>query len=318
LYQVPLTNLALIDAKVSGVTCAPVIIGGTLPIGNTTICSGTHSVTQAEINLGAAIVNTASVKFTELTKSSNTVTVPIVQTASFTISKSVSPLGSVSAVGAQLQYAMTVTNTGNTDLTNFVFDDALVSFMCTLAQGATLNVQQSAQCSGTYTVTQNDFNTKSSIVNSAGATFTGLARRESNVVTTPLVRIIRYDVTKTGDLAASTQTGDIINYTVTIKNQGNADIAGMFVSDNLVPLVCTPSTTTLTVGLTISCVGSYVVTQANLNSGIDIVNVVTVTFPSLAPQSANFTTRVTGNPSVSIGKSANVASVNAAGQVWCL
>ena len=207
--------------KVSGISCSPVAIGATLPVGNTTVCSGSKTVSQAEINAGNSIVNTATVVFNELTRTSNTVTVPIIQDRRFSISKSVTPLGSVSAVGTQLQYSMSISNLGNVDLLNFAFDDALLgsAFTCSVPQGGTLNVQQSVQCSGTYTVTQADFNTKTEIVNSCGASFTGLPRAQSNDVITPLVRIVRFSVTKTGDLLVATQAGESINYTVTIQNQ---------------------------------------------------------------------------------------------------
>lgn len=310
------------NKKVSGLTCTPVAAGSTLLIGGTTVCSGSRTVSQANINAGGSIVNTATVAFVELTRLSNTVTVPIVQSPGFTVSKS-GPTGAVSVVGTQLQYQMTVSNTGNVDLPGFVFDDALLgsAFTCSLAQGGTLLVQQSVTCSGTYTVTQADFNTKTEITNNCGATFTGLARIQSNTVVTPLVRISRFSISKTGDLLVSTQAGDVINYTVSLQNQGNSDLTGLVLSDPLLGsngLVCNPAGTTLAVGSTTTCRGSYTVTQNDLNSGSNIVNVATASFTSLAPQSANFTTRVTGLPSLTISKTASPTVVSASGQVFLL
>lgn len=61
-----LSNLQLADPMpgLSAPTCAPVAIGGTLPVGGTTTCSATYTVTQADVNAGVAKTNTATVRGT--------------------------------------------------------------------------------------------------------------------------------------------------------------------------------------------------------------------------------------------------------------
>jgi len=316
--QVNLTNLNIVDAKLSSISCGPFLVGGTLPVGASTTCTGTHLVTQAEMNAGASIVNTAQVSFVEKSLQTNTVTVPIQQNRLFSITKAVLPTGAVSQVGAQLAYSIPVTNLGNVDLANFNFVDPLITFTCTLAQGGTLLVQQTTQCSGTYTVTQNDFNTKTQIVNTASASFTGLAALNS-AVTTPLTRIVAFSLTKAADLAEARQAGEVINYTITIGNQGNADLSGLSVSDPLVSnLVCSPTALggNLLVSTTTVCRASLTVTQANLNSGQAIINSATVSFasPAVAPQTATATTLVTGTPALTVSKFADLSVVSASGQ----
>ncbi len=315
--EVPLTTLAIADPVVANMVCSPVATGATLAVAASTTCRGSLTVTQAQINVGASIVNTAQVSFAELARATNTITVPIQRIPSFSIAKIVQPGGAVSLVGAQLQYSMQVVNTGNTDLTGFVFSDPTINATCTVAAGGTLLVQQTAQCSGTYTVTQNDFNTKTQIDNTATASFTGLASKTAGV-STPLTRIVAFDLTKTADLAEAKQAGEIINYTITITNRGNADLSGMSINDPLVTVVCAPIAAggVLPVSTSTVCRGRFVVQQSNLNSGQAIVNVVTVSFasPAVAPQSANATTLVTGTPALTVSKFADLSVVSAAGQ----
>ena len=83
--------------------------------------SATYLATQADINAGTDLVNTASVVTTEVPgPTMDDATTTITQGPSLTIVKDVD-LSSISSPGL-LTYTITVTNTGNVDLTGVVFN----------------------------------------------------------------------------------------------------------------------------------------------------------------------------------------------------
>jgi hypothetical protein len=71
---------------------------------------------------------------------------------------------------------------------------------------------------------------------------------------------------------------------------------------------------TVSAGL-INCTGSHVVTQAQMNAGVPIVNTVSVSFANAASQNANVSTVVLQQPSLAVTKEADRFTADAAGQV---
>lgn len=104
------------------------------------------------------------------------------------------------------------------------------------------------------------------------------------------------------------------------------DLPNFQLSDPLIDsgrnnVVCRPvvkgGILTVSAGL-INCTGSYSVSQADMNAGTPITNVATVSFssvPSVASQSANVTTTILQQPSLSVTKEADRFTADAAGQV---
>lgn len=76
-------------------------------------------------------------------------------------------------------------------------------------------------------------------------------------------------LTLTGNPATYDNVGDVINYTYLLTNSGSVDLVAPFtVSATKVngAAIC-PSTPTLAVGNTVTCTGSYTITQADLDAG---------------------------------------------------
>lgn len=320
-----LNNMQVTDSNVTGLTCTPVQIGGALIVGATTTCSGTRTVTQANMNAGGSLSNTVSVTFTELGPKTATASVPVVQNPGFTLTKTVTPT-TTSTVGAVLSYTITISNIGNVDLTGFTLQDALLNNNVTCnngSPGGTLLTGTTSICSGSYVVTQNDINTKTQIQNDVTVNFTGQTAKTASATTT-LNRVVSFDVTKTNNLPVATQANQVISYTITVRNTGNADLSGMSVADALLTsngnnVTCQPVAIGGTLAVSnpaTTCTGTYTVTQANLNSGGNITNTATVSFtsPVIPSKSASSTTLVTGSPALSVTKSADRATVNAANQ----
>ncbi len=131
--NVPLTAPVITDAISNGaaltLTSGPTLTSGdaaplgVLNAGETWIYAATYAVSQANINTGASIANSATFDSAETAAStSNTVTTTITQNPHLTISKTVSTNGPV-PVGTVVTYTYTVLNDGNMTMTNEVVSD---------------------------------------------------------------------------------------------------------------------------------------------------------------------------------------------------
>ena len=164
-------NLAGTATLTSGDTNTNLILETT----ETWVYTATYTATQADINAGSDLVNTASVVTTEVPgPTEDDATTTITQTPSLTVVKDVD-LTVITGPGL-LTYAITVTNTGNTDLTNVVLSDDLAG-AATLDSGDTntnsiLETTETWVYSATYTVTQADINAGTALVNTASVVTT--------------------------------------------------------------------------------------------------------------------------------------------------
>lgn len=110
-----LQNMQLSDSLINSqsLRCSPVAIGQTLTVATpVTTCTGTYTVTQADINRGSSLVNTVIVQTVQTAPVSAQATVSVVQSPSFSIAKTVNSL-TTNAAGQRLTYTIVVRNTGN-------------------------------------------------------------------------------------------------------------------------------------------------------------------------------------------------------------
>ena len=133
---------------------------------NTTI-TGTHTLTQAEIDSGA-YANTATAKALtpdddEVTDD-DTETIPLTSDPSISLEKTgsivddiVPPAGTANA-GDRIGYTFTVQNTGNVTLTDVTVTDTNSDVVLTDCTLGTLAVGASDSCTGYYSLTQDDIN----------------------------------------------------------------------------------------------------------------------------------------------------------------
>ena len=122
-----LTNVTIADPKISGATCP----AGTVAPGDTTVCTGTYTLTQADVNAGK-VDNTATATVTSSVGSATTspasTTKTFTATTSFTFDKQASSLNDLDVngpdVGDTITYSFVFTNTGTASLnTPTVTDD---------------------------------------------------------------------------------------------------------------------------------------------------------------------------------------------------
>ena len=72
---------------------------------------------------------------------------------------------------------------------------------------------------------------------------------------------------KSADKATYSSVGEIITYTLVATNIGNVTLFGVTISDPKLPtLICTQPVT-LTPGASLTCTGTYTITQADLDAG---------------------------------------------------
>src|SRR5205814_790445 len=104
----------------------------------------------------------------------------------------------------------------------------------------------------------------------------------------------------------------VISYTITVQNTGNQTLTGVTVNDafasNLVrgSDVVGDNDANLEVGETWSYTASHIVTQAEIDTGSDIVNTATADSNQTGPDTDDAAVSVSQSPSLNIVKSASV------------
>jgi len=333
-----LDKVAITDT-LSGVTMASNCANlGTLIPGATASCTGTYTITQPDIDNAAAQIKagTTSPQFTNTAKvtaqgpqgqpASNTATanVPEKVESQIQIVKSKSA-ALVSTAPTTLTYTFTVTNTGDTTLSNITVSDPMLGGPQNQCATETLAPGQDTVCTNTYTVTQSMLDAavanptaNGKIINWATATASGPDKDVSSLgsATVNLSPAPSMTLTKTADTKTVTAAGQKITYTLTVTNNGGVTLSNVAVNDPMFPnLVC--STPSLAPQGQLVCPATYTVTQTDIDTKTDIPNTATATAKapddSTITKSANADVAVQGSSSISLTKVASVASVAWAG-----
>jgi uncharacterized repeat protein (TIGR01451 family) len=268
--NVTLQGVAVSDSGLPGFAC-PGSFSGTLAPGASVTCTGSHTITQANLDAGS---------YTNHTSATSTQT-PTAVTATDTINASQKPalkladtdsLGGASytTAGQQVTFTVTASNTGNVTLQNVtVSDSALTGFSCPASFSGALAPGASVACTGSYTITQANLDS-GSYVNHASATSTqtstATASDTINASQKPTLSLADADSLNG---AGYTTVGQQVTFTVTASNSGNVTLHTVKVTDSgLTGFSCPASFSgSLAPGATVACTGSYTVTQANLDGG---------------------------------------------------
>ncbi len=276
-----------------------------------------QAVTQAEIDSGNVVTNTATVTDTQTPSQSSSVSTGVTDTPNVSIVKSVISVGgaagdpAATAAGQVIDYSIVVTNTGNETLTNVVVTDPTLG--TTLGTLASLAPGASQTYLTSQAVTQAEIDSGNVVTNTATVTDTQTPSQSSTVSTgvtdTPNVSIVK-SVTSVNGVAgdpAATAAGQVIDYSVVVTNTGNETLTNVVVTD---PTLGTTLGTlaTLAPGASQTYLTSQAVTQAEIDSGNAVPNTATVSDDETPSQSSTVSTGVTDTPNVSIVKS--VTSVN--------
>ncbi|MFT4286346.1 hypothetical protein [Nocardioides sp.] len=331
-----ITDIAIVEGDFSGsddlsaVTCEAASLA---PPASTT-CTASYEVTQADIDAGAAIVNTATATGTApgdvpITSNEGEAEVAVVQDSSLSVVKSAN-VAEVSAVGDMITYSFEVTNTGNTTIADVAIDETSFTGSGTLSEIAcdptTLLPDTSVTCTATYTVMQADIDA-GAITNAATAS--GVDPSGDKIVSDESVAEIAAAQTnslamsKTPSVQSVDEAGDVITYTFTVTNTGNTTVSDLAIdesefsgTDTLSDIAC--DETELAPGSSTDCTANYTVTQADIDAGTAITNTAVASGlnPSggeVASAEADATVTVDQTPGLDMVKTADVSEVDAAG-----
>ncbi|MEU3074329.1 DUF7507 domain-containing protein [Streptomyces laurentii] len=277
-----LTNVQVLDDHATGVTCAAT----TLAAGASTTCTGSYTITQADIDQCRETGGTTDCVITNVAQAGGTdpqgeeivsepdqasVGVSIAE-PHITVGKRVTSEGPFH-VGSTVEYAYTVTNTGNVQLANVqVSDDKVTTITCeatTLAPGA------STECTGSYTITQADANACGTtrpcmVTNTARAN--GTDPQGDRIVSEPdqasvevLIGEPHITLAKQVVSEGPFQVGTTVDYLYTVTNTGTAPLHDVRVTDDRVQHVVCDETDLVPGGSTF-CQGTYTITQADIDA----------------------------------------------------
>ncbi|MCH7410845.1 gliding motility-associated C-terminal domain-containing protein, partial [Belliella sp. DSM 111904] len=280
-YTLTVTNTG--NTTLSNVVIADAMLGvtetvETLAPNATASFDYTYTVTQSDIDNGS-ILNVATVS-TESPDGENPgdedeVEVDVDQESGITIEK-VADKSVVSAAGEEVVYTLTVTNTGNTTLSNVVIADAMLGVTETVE---TLAPNATASFDYTYTVTQSDID-NGSILNVATVSTEspdGENPGDEDEVEVDVDQESGITLEKTADKSVVSAAGEEVVYTLTVTNTGNTTLSNVVIADAM--LSVTETVETLAPNATASFDYTYTVTQSDIDNG-SILNVATVSTES--------------------------------------
>jgi Flp pilus assembly protein TadG len=218
-----ITNLLLTatgNGSISFATDCP----ATIPASSSVPCKGTRLVTQTEINTGAALTNSVTANgfafvFVSVTSNAVQTSVSITQSKALSISSLTYTLSSSTLVAgsSKINYVYTLKNTGNVTLSNPTVSDDKATITCSSANllpGAT------RECTGSHTVTQDDFDAGSVInIGTAQAIFGGVDYFSSPASTT--VTTSSFTLAVTQGQTTLTPADLTVRYTYRLTNNGN-------------------------------------------------------------------------------------------------
>ena len=318
--NVTLTNVNVTDPNVTSLTCTPPVPVASLAPGGSVVCTGSHVVTQADIDAGT-FGNTSTATSNETPPTTDTETVPIDQTPRIAVLKT----GTIDAGGDNalnagdiINYTIKVTNTGNVTLDPVtVSDPGVTDLEC---PATSLAPQAFMTCTASHTITQDDIDAGryDNIATATGKPPTGPDVTGSDDETVTLdanasITLVKSGVLALGDDGAT--PGDIITYTMTVTNTGNVTLDPVTVSDPKITIVsCDDSS--LAPQASTECDGTYAITQEDIDAGqVDNTATATGTPPS-GPDvtgSGSTTVPIPRSGDFTVGKSSNVEVVAAEG-----
>lgn len=254
---------------------------GELDVGEIWTYSGTHVVTQAEIDAGGNIVNIATADSDQTGPDTDNAFVPVLQAPALAIDKTITGVsggngnGSVDALNDVIGYSVTVTNTGNQTLSQVTVNDPMTGLTIS---GVTLAPGQSETYLTSYTVSQTDLDTYGGGDGFIENTATADSLQTAMVSDTEEIEIFvrsalsidkkLVDITGGNGNSVADAVGDQLNYTVTVTNLGVLTLTHVSVTDPNSGLNI--HDVTLAPGESQVYTTTYVLTQADLDNNGEV------------------------------------------------
>ncbi len=272
-----LTGVTVSDPMISDLTLVAdaASADGELDVGETWSWTGTHVVTQADIDAGGNIVNVATADSNQTGPDTDDASVTVEQTPALNIVKDAAVAGgTANAAGEVIDYTISVQNTGNQTLTGVTVADPFISNLTLVANAASadgeLDVGETWSYTASHVVTQAEIDAGTPIVNvaTADSNQTGPDTDDASVTVeqTPAIAVDKAIATITGGNGntSADAAGDVLNYTITVSNPGNMTLTDVTVTDVLTGLNIVGAT--LAPGQSQTYLTSYILTQQDLDS----------------------------------------------------
>ena len=272
--------------------------------------SGSYIVTPGDV-VNGLIENIATAFSDQIPPISDTLDLPV-PTPNLTITKNPAALlndldgsGDMS-VGDIVEYEIVAVNNGTANLTNIQISDPLLS--PTSATCSLLLPSETCTLTGTYQITSIDL-ANGFISNVAVVDSDQTDPEDDNSSTnlpTPNMSIIKgQPVNADNDSSGDISIGDILTYTITVTNTGDATLTNVEIMDNTITQVSGSSPCAILAPME-SCtfIGTYEITSSDV-SGMtinEITNIATATSDQ-SGEVADSTTIQVPNPSMEINKS---------------
>ncbi|MCF6142436.1 DUF11 domain-containing protein, partial [Flavobacterium sp. K77] len=290
-----LTNAVVTDAKL-GLTNVSVSPSTLAPSESGTLTQN-YTITQADIDAGSVInsaVGTAQdpdnntlsdTSGTAVDNDDSTIT-NLPKNSSLALVKSAVYNGNATAaqVGDTITYTFTITNTGNTTLTDAVVTDAKLGMTNVAVSPSTLAPNASGTLTQNYTITQADIDagivtnsaigsatdpSNATVSDTSGTTTTNDTATVTTVPSAPSASSVALVKTAVyNGNATAAQVGDIITYTFIITNTGNTTLTNAVVTDaklGMTNVAVSPSTLAPNASGTLT--QNYTITQADIDAG---------------------------------------------------
>ncbi|MFF9564460.1 beta strand repeat-containing protein [Leifsonia sp. NPDC014704] len=292
--NVPLTGVSIADALpgLSQITYTwpdPAQPGTLLP-GQTVAGVAVYTVSPSDLDAGhvanTAIATGAQPNGPDATSPQAVTDTPLDVAPSLILSKTAdgSTVGSPAAVGDTITYTFTATNTGNVTLSGVAVSDPLPGLSALTytwpdpAQPGMLPAGGSVTATATYALTQADIDA-GHVANSARAS--GTPPNGPAIDTPPADTDTPLGVSPSLDLVKSAASldptdftvGKTVTYSFVLTNTGNVTLTSptvtetQFTGSGAVSPVNCPPTPALAPGAQLTCTASYVLTQADVDSG---------------------------------------------------
>ena len=299
------------DNLIASVSCPALPTGGLAPDASIS-CTADYVVTQSDLDAGS-VTNLATATDGTITTPIASETIPADAAPGLSIAKT-SPDTSFASLGQTLTYSYALTNEGNITLTGdvSVTDDKIGSFVCF---SGNLAPDQTESCTADYVVTQADLDA-GSVTNAAFATHPS-ANSDPVELTLPADQAPALSLAKSTSTTGFAVIGDVLEYSYLVTNTGNVTITDpVTVSDDRITNVVCPALLTggLAPNTSISCTGTDVVTQSDLDAG-SVTNVATASDGTVTSPESRITVDGTQNPGLEMVKTATVVNFEAPGDI---
>jgi uncharacterized repeat protein (TIGR01451 family) len=328
-----LTDIAVSDRAFSGTGTRPVVTCPTTTLipGAQARCSGSYTLTQADIDAGR-VTNTAVATGqapggTTVESDPSSAAVDAAAAPALTLGKAADP-PVVSEPGQRVDYTFLVVNNGNVTLTGVEVRETQFSGSAAPSPiscpATTLAPGKEMTCTAHYAVTQADLDA-GSVVNVAVARGTDPA--DDPVITRPSTAVVDAEAVsilftvKSADPPSFTGAGQHLTFGVAVTNTGTVTLSHATVEDTnftgtgqLTELTCPPGEP-IAPGETLDCTAEYTTTREDVIAGhVDNAATVTGTPPLgvVPPTKKSPSIRVpfTGPAALALTKTARVVDAN--------